>query len=298
MFQFGRLITAMATPFSANGNLNIAEALKLGDHLVATGTTTILLAGTTGESPTLTHDEEFELFAAFVKHFKGRAKIMAGTGSNCTRTAIQSTQEAEKIGVDAVLQVVPYYNKPSQEGLFQHFSAIANSTALPILLYNIPGRTSRNMEPETVARLATVANIFGIKEAAGDVEQVKKIKALCPNEFLIYSGDDGLTLPFMKAGAVGVVSVAAHLVGTEIAEMMALATSGDMAKAAAIDEKLAPIFTALFIAPNPAPLKAALNLIGFDMGIPRLPLVPTTEAETALIKDALLKSAPNTQLVR
>lgn len=287
MLTFGRLITAMATPFDKNGALNISEAIRLGEHLVKTGTETIVLAGTTGESPTLTHDEEFELFAAFVKHFKGRAKIMAGTGSNCTRTAIESTQEAEKIGVDAVLQVVPYYNRPSQEGLFQHFSAIANTTSLPILLYNIPSRTSRNMEPETIARLAKVSNIFGIKEAAGSVEQVRKIRELCPKDFLIYSGDDGLTLEFMMAGAVGVVSVAAHLVGNEINEMMAATVAGDLKKATQINESLAPIFSALFIAPNPTPLKAALNLSGFDTGIPRLPLVAATADEIKIIELAL-----------
>lgn len=291
MLEFGRLITAMATPFDANGELNLAEAIRLGEHLVANGTETIVLAGTTGESPTLTHEEEFRLFAAFVKHFKGKAKIMAGTGSNCTRTAIESTQEAEKIGVDGVLQVVPYYNKPSQDGMFQHFSAIAHSTSLPILLYNIPGRTSRNMEPETIARLANIKNIFGIKEAAGSIEQVQKIKSLCPDNFLIYSGDDALTLAFMKEGAVGVVSVAAHLVGAEISQMMNLAIKGEWTQAETINHHLSALFTALFIAPNPAPLKAALNLVGFNTGIPRLPLVPATSDEVIQIKTALNRSS-------
>ena len=284
---FGRIITAMATPFNEEGGVDFEEAIRLGEHLVATGTDTILLAGTTGECPTLTHDEEFELFGRFVSHFKGKAKIMAGTGSNSTATAIKSTQEAERLGVDGVLQVVPYYNKPSQEGMFQHFMAVAESTSLPVLLYNVPGRTGVNMLPETMARLASVRNIIGVKEAAGSLDQMKKIRQVTPESFLVYSGDDALTVDFMDAGAVGVVSVAAQVVGTYMRQLVNMAAAGKMVEARELDLKLAPIFKAMFITSNPTPVKAALRLQGFKVGIPRLPLVDVTEAELAVIESEL-----------
>ena len=212
---------------------------------------------------------------------------MAGTGSNCTATAIEATQKAEKIGVDASLQVVPYYNRPCQEGIYEHFKAIASHTFLPIMLYNIPGRTGRNLEPETVARLAQIPNIVGIKEAAGSVDQVKKIKALVPPEFKIYSGDDALTLSFMESGACGVVSVASHCAGTQIYEMVQAFTEGDKTKAYMIDQVLKPLFDVLFITTNPAPVKAALDMMGFKMGGLRLPLVSVNEAQRTEIQMVL-----------
>ena len=277
--QFGRLMTAMMTPFDDNGALNIDEAIRIGEHLVETGTDTILLAGTTGESPTLTHDEEFLLFQTFVTHFKERVKIMAGTGSNSTATAIASTKKAEALGVDAVLQVVPYYNKPSQEGLYQHFKAISEASSLPILLYNIPGRTGINMAPETMARLAEIKTVFGVKEAAGDPEQVSAIRQATPDEFLIYSGDDGLTLSFMERGACGVVSVASHCAGAQIKAMMEAFVSGQADDAYTIQDRLKALFEVLFITSNPTPLKAAMSMMGFQAGVPRLPLVSATEEE-------------------
>ncbi|NBV41891.1 4-hydroxy-tetrahydrodipicolinate synthase [bacterium] len=287
--SFGTVITAMATPFTSDDQVNYSEAIRLAKYLVNTGTTAIVLAGTTGESPTLTHDEEFRLFREIKAAVGNRVPIIAGTGSNCTRTAIESTVEAESIGVDGVLQVVPYYNRPSQEGLYQHFKAVAAATRLPIILYNIPGRTGRNMEPETAARLAQISNIIGIKEAAGSIEQVKSIRAATPPDFLIYSGDDGLTLDFMQEGACGVVSVASHLAGSAIANMIDSFAHGDSKKARTIESGLKELFEILFITTNPTPLKAALEMIGFSMGKPRLPLVEATDDERIRIEAVLKK---------
>lgn len=282
---FGRIVTAMVTPFSDNDEVDYDEAIRLGEYLCENGTDTILLSGTTGESPTLTHNEEFRLYKELKLGLKGKNKIIAGTGSNCTRTAIASTIEATKIGVDGILQVVPYYNKPSQEGLYQHFKAVAESTHLPIMLYNIPGRTGKNLEPETAARLADIPNITSIKEAAGDVNQVKQLKALCDLE--IYCGDDALTLDFMENGAGGVVSVASHIVGNEIKQMISLFLEGDQENARKIESTLLPIFEALFIAPNPVPVKAALRNRGFKVGKPRLPLVDLTTDQLKYLRSKL-----------
>ncbi len=284
--EFGRIITAMATPFDHNGDVNYSEAIRLAQHLYDTGSDAIVLAGTTGESPTLTHDEEFQLFKTIRDAFPTK-KIIAGTGSNCTRTAVESTREAADLGVDGVLQVVPYYNRPSQEGCYQHFKAVAEATDLPVILYNIPGRTGRNLEPETIARLAEIPTIIGIKESAGSVDQAQKIRDVTPAEFIIYSGDDGLTLDFMECGAVGVVSVAAHIVGKQMAEMIAAFVAGDKDKARQIETELKPVFDVLFITSNPTPLKAALTISGFNVGQPRLPLVPATEAEVAQIENII-----------
>ncbi|MDA1353152.1 MAG: 4-hydroxy-tetrahydrodipicolinate synthase [bacterium] len=294
--DFGRVITAMVTPFDEQGEVNYEMAILIADYLVENGTDTLLLSGTTGESPTLSHDEEFNLYAKIVGRFKGKVPIMAGTGSNCTATAIDSTQEAEKIGVDASLQVVPYYNKPSQAGLIAHFNAIANNTNLPILLYNIPGRTGVNMEPETVAVLAEHPQIVGIKEAAGSVPQVERIRALTPPEFRIYSGDDSLTLPFMEKGAHGVVSVASHVAGLDIKRMIELFLEGNSEAASALHQKMAPLFEALFITSNPVPVKAALRLLGFSMGGPRLPLVGLTPEQHAAVESVLDAYLESTQV--
>jgi 4-hydroxy-tetrahydrodipicolinate synthase len=282
--EFGRLITAMITPFNEDGSVNIPETLKLADHLIATGTDTLLLAGTTGESPTLTFDEELVLFRAVVEHCKGRAKIMAGTGSNCTRTAAESTRKAELTGIDCSLQVVPYYNKPSQAGIIAHFKAIAAATTKPILLYNIPGRTGTNMTPETMKVLSEIPSIIGVKEAAGSVDQVKEIRRLCPADFLIYSGDDGLTVDFMKEGACGVVSVASHLIGNELQTMMTSVENGDFTEAEKLSTQYNPLFDVLFITSNPAPVKVALAMKGFNTSVLRLPLLPVTAEEKEKIK--------------
>lgn len=287
MLEFGRLITAMVTPFNEEGALDIDEAVRIADHLVQTGTETLLLSGTTGESPTLAHSEERLLFTELVRQFGGTVKIMAGTGSNATQTAVESSRAAESIGVDGLLQVVPYYNKPSQEGIFRHFSAVAESTALPILLYNIPGRTGTTMSPETVARLAEKETIIGLKEAAGSLDQFKAIRKATPDSFLMYSGDDALTLSFMKAGGAGVVSVASHCAGQEIVAMMRAVEMGDLDGAQAIHDMLSDLFRVLFITSNPAPVKAALALMGFNQDRLRLPLISVTDDERQKIKAAL-----------
>lgn len=288
MIDFGNVVTALITPFDSQDNVNLDESIRLSKHLVANGTDTLLLTGTTGESPTLTHQEEYDLYEAYVDVFKGQVPIMVGTGSNSTRTAIEATQKAQSFGADATLQVVPYYNKPSQEGMIQHFKAIAANTDLPIMLYNIPGRTGVNMEPETVAELAQIPSIVAIKEAAGSVEQVKKIKALVPDDFKIYSGDDGLTVEFMKEGAVGVVSVASHIVGNQVQKMVAAFKAGDTQTADMLSQRLMPLFNVLFITSNPSPVKAALDLMGFNVGGPRLPLIAASDSEIQQVKDVLV----------
>ncbi len=285
---FGKLITAMITPFTEDDQVNYAEAVKIANYLAETGSDTILLAGTTGESPTLTHEEELTLFKEVKNGLQGKAKVMAGTGSNCTRTAVEMTKKAEALGLDSCLIVVPYYNKPPQEALYQHFKVIAESTALPLMIYNIPGRTSRNMEPETVARLAEIKNYTAIKEAAGDLLQMKKIRELTNPEFKIYSGDDGLTYDTLKLGGSGVVSVASHLVGSKIKEMINIFPQ-DQQQAEKIHNELKELFEVLFITTNPIPVKEAMNMLGYQCGKPRLPLIPLNQKEKETLKEVLCK---------
>ncbi|MER3478556.1 MAG: 4-hydroxy-tetrahydrodipicolinate synthase, partial [Leptolyngbya sp. ERB_1_2] len=220
MVNFGTVLTAMITPFTADGAVDYAITEKLAAHLVKTGTDTIVVCGTTGESPTLSWDEEFELFQVVKSAVSGKAKVMAGTGSNSTSEAITATRKAAKMGLDGSLQVVPYYNKPPQSGLYDHFRAIAESSDLPLMLYNVPGRTSQNLQPETVARLSQIPNIVAIKEASGNLDQVSQIRRMTSPDFAIYSGDDSLTLPMLAIGAKGVVSVASHLVGMRLQQMI------------------------------------------------------------------------------
>ena len=282
--DFGRLLTAMITPFDIEGNVDYAKAEQLAIHLVETGTDTIVVCGTTGESPTLSWDEEYKLFSVLQQTIAGKAKIMAGTGSNSTSEAISATIKAAHLGLDGTLQVTPYYNKPPQEGLYQHFRAIAEAAPeLPILLYNVPSRTGCKLEPETVAKLAEISNIIGIKEATGDLDQASQIRALTPAEFTIYSGDDSLTLPLMAVGAKGVVSVASHLVGKQLQAMMQCFAVGKVQEALQIHIQLFPLFKALFLTSNPIPLKVAMRLLGLDTGVVRSPLVAgTTELEAKL----------------
>ena len=230
--DFGRLLTAMITPLTNDGAVDYAQAEKIADYLVTHGTDTLVVCGTTGESPTLSWQEEHDLFVAVQKAVAGRAKIIGGTGSNSTSEAIAATTKAAKLGLDGTLQVTPYYNKPPQEGLYAHFAAIAEAAPdLPMILYNVPGRTGCKLEASTVAQLAAVPNIIGIKEATGDVDLTSQIRAITPPEFVIYSGDDSLTLPLMAVGAKGVISVAAHLVGPQMQERMQLFAQGQPAKA-------------------------------------------------------------------
>ncbi len=287
MSIFGPIVTAMVTPFDKEGKVNYKQAVELMDYLIQNKTTTILLTGTTGESPTLSHDEEYELYRLAVKYFKGKAHLMAGTGSNCTKTAIESTQMAEDIGMDSTLQVVPYYNKPCQDGIFNHFRAISDASPLPIMIYNIPGRTGINMTAETVKRCTEIKNIVALKEAAGSVEQMKEFRSVCPIDFHIYSGDDGLTLAFLKEGATGVVSVASHVAGQQIHDMITAFHANDIEKASNLDKILQPLFDVLFITSNPIPVKAALKLIGFNCGTTRPPLMAVTEEQKQKIETVL-----------
>jgi 4-hydroxy-tetrahydrodipicolinate synthase len=294
--SFGRVLTAMITPFKQDGSVNYEVAEALAAHLASHGTDTLVVCGTTGESPTLTWDEEYELFQVVQHAVAGQAKVIAGTGSNSTAEAIAATQKADKIGLDGTLQVVPYYNKPPQAGLYQHFRAIAEASPdLPLVLYNIPGRTGQNLQPETVARLAEVPNIVAIKEASGSLDQVSQVRQLTPPEFQIFSGDDSLTLPMLAVGCQGVISVASHLVGEQLQEMIQLFEQGQVQAAAQIHLKLFPLFKALFVSTNPIPVKAALNLQGWQVGSTRLPLQedsPTLHQtlEKVLSELALLKS--------
>jgi 4-hydroxy-tetrahydrodipicolinate synthase len=288
--DFGRLLTAMITPFDKEGNVDYAQAEKLAHHLVETGTDTIVVCGTTGESPTLSWDEEYQLFTVVQQAIAGKAKIMAGTGSNSTSEAIEATQKAAHLRLDGTLQVTPYYNKPPQEGMYQHFRAIAEAAPdLPILLYNVPSRTGSKLEPETVARLAQIPSIIGIKEATGDLDQASQIRALTPAEFAIYSGDDSLTLPLLAVGAKGVVSVASHLVGNQLQAMIQYFATGKVQEALQIHIQLFPLFKSLFLTSNPIPLKLALRLVGLDTGVVRSPLVMGNAELEAKLKVVLEK---------
>lgn len=286
--DFGRLLTAMITPFDTEGRVDYAQAEKLAHYLIETGTDTLVVCGTTGESPTLTWDEEYQLFSVLKQAIAGKAKIIAGTGSNCTSEAIAATQKAAHLGLDGSLQVTPYYNKPPQDGLYAHFQAIAEaSPEMPIILYNVPGRTGCKLEPETVAKLAAIPNIVGIKEATGDLDQASHIRSITPPEFTLYSGDDSLTLPLMAVGAKGVISVASHLVGKQLQTMMQAFAAGKAQEALQIHLQLFPLFKALFLTSNPIPLKMALRLVGRDTGILRSPMVAGNAELEAKIKQVL-----------
>lgn len=290
MGDFGEIITAMITPFTAEGSVNYDVAGKLAAHLVDNGTDTLVLCGTTGESPTLSWDEEYQLFVEVLQAVAGKAKVIAGCGSNSTTEAIAATQKAAKIGVHGSLQVVPYYNKPPQAGLYQHFQAIAKACPdLPMLLYNIPGRTGQNLSPETVVQLAQIDNIVGIKEASGNLDQASEIRRLTPQEFQIYAGDDSLTLPLLAIGAKGVVSVASHLVGNQLKQMIESFNVGKVQIATEIHLQLFPLFKALFLTTNPIPVKQALKLQGWEVGSVRPPLCEADTEVCQKLKDVLHK---------
>ncbi|MFE8699133.1 4-hydroxy-tetrahydrodipicolinate synthase [Cytobacillus sp. FJAT-54145] len=279
MVLFGRVSTAMVTPFDSKGHIDFAKTTQLINYLIDNGTDSLVVAGTTGESPTLTKEEKIALFQHVVKVVDKRVPVIAGTGSNNTYASIELTKKAEQIGVDAVMLVAPYYNKPNQEGLYQHFKAVAESTKLPVMVYNIPGRSVVNIAPETVIRLSDIENIVAVKEASGDLNAMATIIANTPDDFLLYSGDDGLTLPVLSIGGDGIVSVASHVIGLEMQEMITAFFEGNNADAAKIHQKILPIMEGLFKAPSPGPVKTALQLKGLDVGSVRLPLVPLTEQE-------------------
>lgn len=282
----GRLITAMVTPFTEDNKVNYSVAQELANYLVENGSDGLVICGTTGESPTLSWEEEHELFRVVKEAVGGKAKIIAGTGSNCTAEAMEATQKAAKLGLDASLQVVPYYNKPPQEGLYEHFRAIAQAAPdLPMMLYNIPGRTGQKLNPDTVAKLSEIENIVAVKEASGNLEEACAIRTMTPSSFAIYAGDDFLTLPMLTVGGVGVVSVASHLVGKEIKEMISAFREGNTTKAVETQLKLYPLFKILFCTTNPIPIKAALKLKGWQVGSLRSPLVElNTELQEKLSK--------------
>lgn len=285
---FGPVLTAMITPFDATGAVDYDAAAKLADHLIAHGSDGLVVCGTTGESPTLSWEEEHELFRVIKQTVGDRGTVIAGTGSNCTQEAIEATQGAAKVGVSGSLQVVPYYNKPPQEGLFAHFQAIAHSAPdLPMMLYNIPGRTGQSLTPETVARLAEIDNIVAIKEATGSLDQASQIRALTPSNFAIYAGDDILTLPMLAVGGCGVVSVASHLVGDRLQAMIQHFRAGATDQALAIHLDLIPLFKALFCSTNPIPVKTALRLQNWPVGGLRSPLAELDAAQTEWLKNVL-----------
>ena len=290
---FGRILTAMVTPFKKNGAVDYELAIKLSNYLCENGSDGIVLCGTTGESPTLTWAEQHNLFVAVKGSLNSRSKVIVGTGSNCTSEAIEATKKAYEFGADGALVVVPYYNKPPQEGLYNHFSSIANEASdLPLMLYNIPGRTGCNLLPTTVNKLMNFPNILSIKAASGRIEEVTELRAACGSKLSIYSGDDSLLLPMLSVGAVGVVSVASHIVGLQLKIMIESFQKGEISIALDIHEKLQPLFKALFETTNPIPIKAALELQGWQVGSPRNPLTPLIKEK----RESLLQIIQNLSL--
>mgnify|MGYP000073381476 CR=1 FL=1 len=286
---FGRVLAAMITPFDDNLEVNYQAAQKLAEYLIDNGNDGVVVSGTTGESPTLSFTEKVKLYQAVKEAIGNKGQVIAGTGSYNTQESIELTKRAEEIGVDGVMLVVPYYNKPPQDALYEHFKAIAQSTKLPVMLYNVPGRTSTNLLPETVAKLTEIPNIKAIKEAAGNMDQVSLLKSLVPDDFLIFSGDDSLTLPMLALGAHGIVSVASHVAGKEIKEMIESFIQGDVEKALKIHLNLFNLFRTLFITTNPIPVKTAVNLMGINAGGLRLPMIKATPEQEAKIRESLQK---------
>ncbi|MDQ0175766.1 4-hydroxy-tetrahydrodipicolinate synthase [Bacillus chungangensis] len=292
MLNFGRVSTAMVTPFDKKGNIDFQKTTQLVNHLIANGTDSLVVAGTTGESPTLSTEEKVALFKHVVKVVDHRIPVIAGTGSNNTYASIELTKKAEQCGVDGIMLVAPYYNKPNQAGLYEHFKTIARTTSLPIMVYNIPGRSVVNIQAETVIELANIDNIVAVKEASGNLDAMTDIIANTPDDFLLYSGDDSIALPVAAIGGAGVVSVASHIVGNDIQAMFQAFFAGETKKAASIHQTLLPLMRGMFIAPNPAPVKTALQIQGLDVGSVRLPLVPLTEPERLTIA-AFMKKVKN-----
>lgn len=279
-YDLGEVITAMVTPMNKDREVDYDKAGELAAYLANNGSDTILVAGTTGESPTLTHEEELELLSTVKRAVIGKAKVIMGAGSNSTETAVRMTKMVEKEGADAILTVVPYYNKPSQEGMIAHFSEIAENTELPLVLYNIPSRTGVNMAVETVQFLAEkYSNIVGIKQSFGDMDAVSELKMSCPEDFMVYSGDDSLTLPMLALGAEGVISVASHICGEEIKSMIHNFKAGQIHAAKNMQMKLYPVFKKIFMAPNPTPIKAVLAKKGLISEYVRKPLVELNDKQ-------------------
>lgn len=285
MVDFGDVLTAMVTPLDADGEVDLGRAAELADRLVGDGSDGLVVAGTTGESATLSKHEKLDLFRCVVEAVGGRASVVAGTGNNVTRDTAELTERASQVGIDGIMIVGPYYNKPSQEGLYRHFEAAAAATELPVIIYNVPSRTSRNVETSTVLRVAEVENIVGLKEASGDMKQISEICRQVPDGFLVYSGDDFVTLPMLSLGAKGVISVISNVAAPRVAEMVAAFHAGDTARAAELHHELFPLCEACFLeSGNPACVKRAMELCDFPVGGVRLPLAEASEADTATIR--------------
>lgn len=286
---FGRLLTAMVTPFNADGSINYEAGADFADWLLANGSDGLVVEGSTGEAATMDMDEKVKFMQTIVARVNGRAKIVAGAGTNCTASTIDLVKKMEACGVDGVLVVGPYYNKPTQEGYYQHFAAVAKATKLPIIVYNVPGRTGGNIAPETVARLAAdFSNIVAIKEAAGNVAQTAELYRVLPEDFSIYSGDDGLILPFLSVGACGLISVLANVNGNILQQLMQAYSEGRVKDAADLNKVMVPLAKAMFIESNPIPIKAAVTKVtGVEAGAPRLPLTPISAAAEAKLEAAL-----------
>lgn len=289
---FGRLLTAMVTPFNADGSINYEAGADFAEWLLANGSDGLVVEGSTGEAATMDMDEKIKFMQTIVARVNGRAKIVAGAGTNCTASTIDLVKKMEACGVDGVLVVGPYYNKPTQEGYYQHFAAVAKATKLPIIVYNVPGRTGGNIAPETVARLAAdFSNIVAIKEAAGNVAQTAELYRVLPEDFSIYSGDDGLILPFLSVGACGLISVLANVNGNILQQLMQAYSEGRVKDAADLNKVMVPLAKAMFVESNPIPIKAAVTKVtGINAGAPRLPLTPISAAAEAKL-DAALKAA-------
>lgn len=275
--DWGLILTAMVTPFDKNGDVDLKQVENLTKHLYKGNTDGLVLWGTTAESPTLSQMEKENIFRV-VKNVAGnKGSIIVSTGTNDTRITIENTKKAQELGADGVMVIVPYYNKPSQDGIYEHFKAVANSTDLPVLIYNVPGRTGTNMSIDTIEKLAKIKNIKAIKESTGDVSRVIDIRNVVPEDFLIYSGDDSLTIPFLSVGGNGVISVASHVVGQEMKEMIDLFLAGKLEQSVKINLELKPLMDAAFYDVNPVPIKIMLNKLGLEVGGVRLPLVMSTE---------------------
>jgi len=287
MARFGRVITAMVTPFTDDLSLDVDRAQELAGWLVDHGSDGLVVTGSTGESATLTDQEKIAMWRAVAEAVGDRATVIAGTGTYDTAHSIHLSEEAQKAGADGLLIVTPYYNKPPQRGLIEHFTSIAGSTGLPILAYNIPGRTGLRIEHDTLLRMAEVDNIVAVKDSTGDLDAIAHLIRAAPDGFEVYSGDDWATFGYVGLGAAGVVSVAAHVVGERIRQMIEQLESGDLASARKLHYELLPVFDAMFITSNPIPLKRAMELIGQPVGGPRLPLVEASDDETARIEVAL-----------
>jgi len=287
MKDLGRVLTAMVTPFTEDGAVDYEQAKRLAQALLDSGSDGVVVVGTTGESPTLVRDEELRLFTEIKSALGERGSVIAGTGSNSTAEAIEATKAAEGTGVDACLLVVPYYNKPTQECLYRHFKAIAESTSLPCILYNVPSRTVVSLSADTTIRLSKIDNIIGTKEASGNFSEISKIIENTADDFIVWSGNDGDTLPILALGGYGVISVASNIVGSQIRKMVDSFIGGDTATAAAIHRRLVPLISALFVIANPIPVKYAMNHAGFRVGKPRPPLYEPDEKTAALIRETL-----------